>query len=77
MYAIRSYYDDLHAAVTRAFARRKMQALAVPVLILAYLTYVFFAFDIAGIAGRMRPDCALTFLVTRSRTAPSSMRTRK
>lgn len=53
---------DLRATVTRAFARRKMQALAVPVLILVYLAYVFFAFDVPGIAGRMRPDNAAVLL---------------
>lgn len=53
---------DLHATVTRSFARRKAMALAVPVAILAYLAYVFVAFDIAGIASRMRPDNAAVLL---------------
>ncbi|MBD3786082.1 MAG: phosphonate ABC transporter, permease protein PhnE [Sphingomonadales bacterium] len=53
---------DLRATVTRSFARRKAMALAVPVAILAYLAYVFVAFDIAGIASRMRPDNAAVLL---------------
>ncbi|MDD8024157.1 MAG: phosphonate ABC transporter, permease protein PhnE [Paracoccaceae bacterium] len=46
----------LHTTITHRFAMRKRRALAVPVLIVAYLIYVFFAFDLAGLAGRARLD---------------------
>ncbi|WP_068110535.1 phosphonate ABC transporter, permease protein PhnE [Tropicimonas marinistellae] len=38
--------------VTRDFGRKRRVALAVPVLLLAYFVYVFFAFDIPGLAQR-------------------------
>jgi phosphonate transport system permease protein len=44
------------------FRSRRQYALAVPVLILAYLTYAFFAFDIPGIAARARMDNAAVLL---------------
>lgn len=40
------------------FARKRAMAFAVPALILAYLVYVFFAFDISGLAQRARMDNA-------------------
>lgn len=46
----------LHSTITRRFTARKRRALAVPLLIAAYLVYVFFAFDLAGLAGRARLD---------------------
>jgi phosphonate transport system permease protein len=52
----------LQADLTRAFAWRRIRAIAVPVLILGYLTYIFFAFDIMGIAARARPENAATLL---------------
>jgi len=45
-------------AVTRLFARKRMVALGVPAVILAYLVYIFFAFDIPGLAGRAKMDNA-------------------
>lgn len=42
--------------------RRRMLALAVPALILAYFTYIFFAFDIPGLADRARLDNAKILL---------------
>lgn len=48
------------AQITATFTRRRLMAFAVPVVILAYLTYIFFAFDIMGIAGRARMDNAMT-----------------
>ncbi|MCV0395165.1 MAG: phosphonate ABC transporter, permease protein PhnE [Rhizobiaceae bacterium] len=42
----------------RSFRRRRMVACAVPAAILAYLVYVFLAFDVAGLAGRARLDNA-------------------
>ena len=38
---------------SRSFRRKHMASLAAPVLILAYLTYVFFAFDVAGLGDRI------------------------
>jgi phosphonate transport system permease protein len=48
------------AQITATFIRRRMVAFAVPAVILAYLTYIFFAFDIMGIADRARMDNAIT-----------------
>ncbi|WP_372892027.1 phosphonate ABC transporter, permease protein PhnE [Rhodosalinus sp.] len=45
------------AAVRRIAAKRRL-AFAVPAVILAYLVYVFFAFDIPGLADRARLDNA-------------------
>ena len=44
--------------VIATFARRKMFAFGIPAAILVYLTYTFFAFDIAGLAQRARMDNA-------------------
>ena len=38
---------------SRSFRRKHMASLAAPVLILAYLAYVFFAFDVAGLGDRI------------------------
>ena len=54
--------SPLAAEVTAAFARKRNLAIAVPVLITLYLTYIFFAFDIPGIAGRARIDNATILL---------------
>lgn len=54
---------DLATAKTdaqNAFAMKRMKALAVPVIILAYFAYVFVAFDIAGLAKRANWDNAIT-----------------
>src|SRR6056297_1697193 len=40
------------------FRRKKFMAFAVPAVILAYFVYVFFAFDIPGLAERARMDNA-------------------
>ncbi|RBI68340.1 phosphonate ABC transporter, permease protein PhnE [Roseovarius sp. TE539] len=42
----------------RHFRRKKVQAFSVPAVILAYFVYVFFAFDIPGLADRARLDNA-------------------
>lgn len=44
--------SDLRSQVTRSFARRRLVAFSVPAAILAYLLYVFFAFDVSGLAER-------------------------
>lgn len=46
----------------RAIARKRRFALAVPVLLLAYLAYVVVAFDVAGLAQRARMDNAAILL---------------
>lgn len=46
----------LRAEVGALFARKRLLAFAAPTAILLYLVYVFFAFDISGIANRARMD---------------------
>lgn len=43
------------AAIARFAAKQKL-AFAIPLVILAYLVYVFFAFDVPGVASRARAD---------------------
>lgn len=50
------------AALLTSLHRRRLVALAVPAVILAYLVYIFLAFDIAGLAGRARLDNAKILL---------------
>jgi phosphonate transport system permease protein len=52
----------LTETVTRNFARRRMTAFAVPAVVLIYLIYTAFAFDLAGLAQRARMDNAATLL---------------
>lgn len=49
---------DLKAATEHLFDRKRWISFGVPALILAYFVYVFFAFDVAGLAGRARLDNA-------------------
>lgn len=48
----------IHARVERLFARRRRMAFVPPVLVLLYLAYLFHAFDLPGLAQRMRLDNA-------------------
>jgi len=48
--------------MTATFARRRLVALSVPVVIFVYLLYTFFAFDIPGLAQRARMDNAAILL---------------
>lgn len=48
--------------LTRGFARRRLQLAAGMIAVLGYLAYVVVAFDIAGIAGRMRPENAAALM---------------
>ena len=53
--------SDLTAAKTEAarlFARKRLLAFGIPGVVLVYLTYIFFAFDIPGLADRLRLDNA-------------------
>lgn len=43
----------IYAAADRSLTRKRMFTLAAPAVILAYLTYVFIAFDVAGLADRV------------------------
>lgn len=52
----------LKAGVEHSFTRRRRIALAVPVLIALYFAYVFFAFDLPGLAARARLDNAAILL---------------
>lgn len=52
----------LSMQMTGTFRRKRMVAFAVPAVILAYLVYVFFAFDIPGLAQRARMDNASILL---------------
>lgn len=47
-----------HDATLARFRRKRRIALLVPAVILAYVTYIFFAFDIPGLAQRARMDNA-------------------
>lgn len=49
-------------AAVRRIARKRRAAFALPALIGLYLVYVFFAFDIPGLADRARLDNALTLI---------------
>ncbi|UWR53406.1 phosphonate ABC transporter, permease protein PhnE [Phaeobacter inhibens] len=46
----------------RLFMRKRALSLALPLLVLAYLAYVFVAFDVAGLAERMNPKNARTLV---------------
>ena len=48
--------------LSRRFRSRRLTAIAVPAVILLYLTYTFFAFDIPGLASRARMDNAAILL---------------
>lgn len=53
---------DLRTEALRLFKRKRLFSLGLPLLVLAYLAYIFVSFDIAGIAARARPDNARILL---------------
>jgi len=53
---------DLRTQTDRIFRRKQITGFAVPAVILAYLTYIFFAFDVGGLAERARMDNAATLV---------------
>ena len=53
---------DLRDQTVQIFARKKFVALAVPAVILIYLTYIFISFNFAGLAERARMDNARTLV---------------
>ena len=52
----------LYASADRLFTRKKLLSFGLPALVLVYLVYVFFAFDLPGLAERARMDNAQTLL---------------
>lgn len=49
-------------ALVRSFTHRKWRAILVPVALLIYFVYVFFAFDIGGLIANIRPEHAQILL---------------
>ena len=52
----------LHAQTMVHFSRKRMTALALPLIALAYFVYIFFAFDIAGLGDRINVGNARTLV---------------
>jgi len=48
------------AEADKHFQRKRLFALSIPAVIFLYLTYIFFAFDLPGLAGRANLDNAMT-----------------
>lgn len=53
---------DIRTQAHRLIARKRTLAMAAPVLVLLYLAYVFFAFDVPGLMQRARMDNAAILL---------------
>ena len=53
---------SLTLQMTTRFRSKRLIAFATPAVILAYFTYIFFAFDVAGLASRARLDNAAILL---------------
>jgi phosphonate transport system permease protein len=56
----RTGLDALKRDVDRRFGRKRFVALSLPVIVLSYFIYIFFAFDVAGLAKRASWDNAVT-----------------
>lgn len=55
--------DTVHVAETdRLFRRKRLMAFGLPALVLAYFTYIFFAFDMAGLSDRADLDNGKTLV---------------
>jgi phosphonate transport system permease protein len=54
--------DTTKLEADRLFQRKRLMGFAIPAVILAYLTYIFFAFDLPGLAGRANMDNAVTLV---------------
>jgi len=54
--------ETLKADADKLFARKRLVGFAIPGVLFAYLVYVFFAFDVPGLAERMRLDNAATLV---------------
>ena len=55
-------HPSLAEQITARLAAKRRFAFGIPIVILAYLTYTFFAFDLPGLAMRARMDNALILL---------------
>jgi phosphonate transport system permease protein len=53
---------DLRGTTIRSFARKRAIALAVPALLMVYLSYIFVVFDVPGLAQRAKMDNAVILL---------------
>ncbi len=53
-----AHIQAIEAEAQKLISGRSLRALAIPAAVLAYLVYIFFAFDLAGVAGRARTDNA-------------------
>jgi len=53
---------DIRALAPGLFARKRLLSIGVPLLVLSYFVYIFFSFDMAGIAERARPENARILL---------------
>lgn len=56
------FSPSLAAEVTRSFARKRRMAIAVPIVILAYLIYAAISFDVSTLVQRARFDNAAILL---------------
>lgn len=52
----------LKASAVQSFSRKRLLSFGLPVLVLAYFTYIFFSFDIAGLSERARLDNAVALV---------------
>lgn len=53
---------EMHAQADRLFKRKRLVSFGLPALVLVYMVYVFFAFDIPGLLERARWDNARTLV---------------
>ncbi|OSP55934.1 phosphonate ABC transporter, permease protein PhnE [Pseudoruegeria sp. SK021] len=53
---------DIYTQTTGRFSRQRLMTAAIPLGVLAYLAYIFVAFDIGGLMGRLRVDNVMTLL---------------
>ncbi|MEL7464570.1 MAG: phosphonate ABC transporter, permease protein PhnE [Pseudomonadota bacterium] len=54
--------SDLRAEADRLYARKRLMAFGLPGIALAYLIYIFFAFDVPGLAERAKMENAVTLV---------------
>ena len=52
--------DTTKFEANKLFRRKRMTGFAIPAVIAVYLVYIFFAFDLPGLAGRANLDNAIT-----------------
>jgi phosphonate transport system permease protein len=57
-----SFAQPMAAPILSRMRRRRLIALSVPAVLLAYFTYIFFSFDLPGLAQRARMDNAAILL---------------